>query len=90
VDDLHVDDLLPDGWKKASRLDDSNCCGFHDHWTFFPKRHVQMTTQHLNRFGVVQGLMQINHWLGHASHASVGRQNLRSTTERPLPYVRKM
>ena len=22
--------------KKASRLDDSNFCGFHDHWTFFP------------------------------------------------------
>jgi len=22
--------------EKASRLDDSNCCGFHDHWTFFP------------------------------------------------------
>ena len=44
----------------------------------------------LNHFGVVQGLMQINHWLGHAGHASVGRQNLRSTTERPLPCVRKM
>ena len=44
-----------------------------------------MTTQHLNHFGVVQGLMQINHRLDHAGHASVGRQNLRSTTERPLP-----
>jgi hypothetical protein len=32
----------------------------------------------------------INHRLGHAGHASVGRQNLRSTTERPLPCVRKM
>jgi hypothetical protein len=43
-----------------------------------------MTTQHLNHFGVVQGLMQINHRLDHAGHASVGTQNLRSTTERPL------
>ena len=32
----------------------------------------------------------INHRLGHAGHASVGTQNLRSTTERPLPCVRKM
>jgi hypothetical protein len=36
------------------------------------------------------GLDAINHRLGHAGHASVGRQNLRSTTERPLPCVRKM
>jgi modulator of FtsH protease HflC len=35
-------------------------------------------------------LMQINHRLDHAGHASVGRQNLRSTTERPLSCVRKM
>ena len=56
----------------------------------FPKRHVQMTTPHLNHFGVVRGLMQINHRLDHAGHASVGTQNLRSTTERPLPRVRKM
>ena len=44
----------------------------------------------LNHFGVAQGLMQMNHRLDHAGHASVGRQNLRSTTERPLPCVRKM
>jgi hypothetical protein len=33
--------------------------------------------EHLNHFGVVQGLMQMNHRLDHAGHASVGRQNLR-------------
>jgi hypothetical protein len=59
-------------------------------WTFFPSGTSKMTTPHLNHIGVVQGLMRINHRLDHAGHASVGTQNLRSTTERPLPCVRKM
>jgi hypothetical protein len=45
---------------------------------------------HLNHIGVVRGLMQINHRLDQAGHASVGTQNLRSTTERSLPCVRNM
>ena len=39
-----------------------------------------MTTQHLNHFGVVQGLMQFNHRLGHAGQASVGRPSSTRTS----------